>query len=114
MLRRAQQSNHPTKIVVVVANFTSKSSFFYYTLHFKGEEVFGSTKQPANCLRGVNNEFHHPYHVNFSRAQITVIVVQPNVVENVGMQQLPCCYSVYLPLVSQGGLKLKENICVDG
>ncbi len=39
---------------------------------------------------------------------------QPNVVKNVGMQQLPYCSSACLPLVSQSGLELKENICVDG
>jgi hypothetical protein len=30
------------------------------------------------------------------------------------MQQQPCGPNVYSPLVSQGGLELKENICVDG
>jgi hypothetical protein len=30
------------------------------------------------------------------------------------MQELSCCSSAYLPLVSRGGLELKENTCVDG
>jgi hypothetical protein len=30
------------------------------------------------------------------------------------MQKSPSSSSVFLPLVSQGGMELKENICVDG
>jgi hypothetical protein len=82
-------------------------------LHFEGQEVFGSIEQPISYPCGANNDFHRPYHVNFSHAQVTILVVQPNVVENVGMQQLPYCSSAYLPLVSRGGLELKRNICVD-
>jgi hypothetical protein len=52
--------------------------------------------------------------VNLSHPRITVLTAQPNVVENVNMQQSPYYSSVCLPLVSQGGLELKENICVDG
>jgi hypothetical protein len=52
--------------------------------------------------------------VNFSYPQVTVHVVQPNVVKDVGMQQPPCGSSACSPLVFQSGLELKENICVDG
>jgi hypothetical protein len=52
--------------------------------------------------------------VNFSCPQVTILIVQPNVIGNVSMQQPPCGSSDYSPLVSQGGMELKENICVDG
>jgi hypothetical protein len=44
----------------------------------------------------------------------TIPTIQSNIVKNVGMQQLPYGFSACLPLVFQGGLELKENICVDG
>ncbi len=53
-------------LVAVVANFMFGSSFFYCTPHLEGEEVFGSTKQHANCPLDANNDFHRPNHVNFS------------------------------------------------
>jgi hypothetical protein len=52
--------------------------------------------------------------VNFSHPQVTVPTIQPTIIRNVGMQQWPCGYNACSPLVSQGGLELKENICVDG
>jgi hypothetical protein len=68
-----------------MANYMSESSFFRYTLHLKGEEVFGSTKQPADCLPSVNNDFHWLDRVNFFHPQVIIHVVQRNVVMNVGM-----------------------------
>jgi hypothetical protein len=100
--------------MVVVANYTFRSSFFYRTLHLEGEEVFGFAKQPIDYPPSVDNDYHHFDHVDFSHLRVTILIVQPNVVGNEGMQQLPCCSSVWLPLVSRGGLKLKENVCVDG
>jgi hypothetical protein len=44
----------------------------------------------------------------------TIHVTQFDIVGDVGMQQPPFGSNVFLPLVSQGGLELKENICVDG
>jgi hypothetical protein len=34
--------------------------------------------------------------------------------EDVHIQQLPFGFNDLLPLLFQGGLELKENICVDG
>jgi hypothetical protein len=114
LLRKAQQSSDLAKLMVDVVNYTFGSSFFYRTQHLEGEEVFRSTKQPINCPPGANNDSHCHNHVNVSCPQVIVLVVQPNIVKNVGMQQLPCGSSVCLPLVFQSGLELKENIYVDG
>ncbi len=50
----------------------------------------------------------------FLSCKITIPIVQPNIVKDVGMQQPPFGSSVFLPLVFQGGLELKKNIYVDG
>ncbi len=42
-----------------------------------------------------------------------IFALEPNIVDDVHMQQLPFKYSKFLPLVFQGGLELKKNICVD-
>jgi hypothetical protein len=44
LLKKAQRSSDRVKLVAVMANYTSKSSFFYCVPHLEGEEVFGSTK----------------------------------------------------------------------
>ncbi len=110
LLRRAKQYSDIAKLVVDVVNYTSRSSFSYRIPHFEGEEVFRSTKQPVNSPPGANKVFHCHNRVNFSCPQVIVFVVQPNIVKNVGMQQLSCGSSVCLPLVFWGGLELKENI----
>jgi hypothetical protein len=71
--------------VIVVANYTFRFSFFYCTSHLEGEAVFGFAKQLANYPPDANNDSHSPNHVNFSHPQVTVIVVQSNVVGNVNM-----------------------------
>jgi len=114
LLKRAQQSSDLTKLVVDAVNYMSGSFFSYRTPHLEGEEVFRFTKQLVNRLPGANNDFHCHNRVNFSCPQVLVLVVQPNIVKNVGMQQLPYSSNVCLPLVFQGGLELKENIYVDG
>ncbi len=86
-------------LAVDVVNYTSGSSFFYRTPHLEGEKVLRSTKQPVNCPFGANNDFHSHNCVNFSCPQVIVLVVQPNIVKNVGMQQLPCGSGVCLPLI---------------
>jgi hypothetical protein len=68
-----------------MANYTSISSFLYRTLHLEREEVFRFAKQPVNCPLGEDNDFHRPNRVNFFRPQVTILAIQPNVVENVGM-----------------------------
>ncbi len=52
--------------------------------------------------------------MNFFCPQVTVLVAETNIVDDVHMQQLPSSSSKLLPLVFRGGLKLKENICADG
>jgi hypothetical protein len=69
--------------MAVMANYTSRSSFFYCLLHVKGEEVFGSAKRPTNCPPNVNNDSHCHDYVNLSRPQIIVHVAQLNIVRNV-------------------------------
>jgi hypothetical protein len=85
--------------VVDVVNYTFGSSFSYCTPHLEGEEVFRSTKQLVNCPPSANNDSHCHNRVNFSCPQVIVLVVQPNIVKNVSMQQLPWGSSVCLPLV---------------
>jgi hypothetical protein len=71
--------------MALMANYMSGSSFFYYVLHLKGEEVFGSAKQPTDFPPNVNNDSHFHDYVNLSRPQITIHVAQPNIVRNVRM-----------------------------
>jgi hypothetical protein len=96
-----------------MANYTSKSSFTNCLSHLEGEKVFGSSKQPASCPLGANNDSHHLDCVNFSCPHVTVPIVEPNIVDDVHMQQPPFNSSKLLPLVSKGGLKLEKKICVD-
>jgi hypothetical protein len=79
--------------MTVMANYMSRFSFFYYAPHLKGEGVFGSTKQPVDCSLSVDNGYHHLDRVNLFRPQIIIFASQPNVVKNVGVQQLPCSSS---------------------
>jgi hypothetical protein len=44
LLRRVQGWSDTTKLVAVVANYRSGSSFTNCLSHLKGEKVFGSTK----------------------------------------------------------------------
>ncbi len=78
--------------------------------HLEGEEVFGSSKRFADPPLNTNNDSHRLDHVNFSCPWVTIHAVEPNIVNNVHMQQLPSNSSKLLPLVFQSGLELKENI----
>jgi hypothetical protein len=100
--------------MATLANYMFGFSFSYHVLHLAGEEVFGSAKRLVDCPLGANNDYHCLDHVSFFRPRVIVLTTQPNVVGNIGMQQLPCGFSACLPLVFRGGLELKENICVDG
>jgi hypothetical protein len=51
---------------LVVANYTSMSSFTNCLPHLKGKKVFGSTKQLANYCLGIENDSHLHDYVNFS------------------------------------------------
>jgi hypothetical protein len=79
LLKKAQQSNDNVRLVVVGANYMFGFSFSYCVPHFKREEVFGSTKRPANYLLGVDNDFHCLDCMNFSYPRIIVPITQPNV-----------------------------------
>jgi len=46
--------------------------------------------------------------------QVSIPAPKPNIVEDVHVQQLPFSSNDSLPLLSWGGLELKENIYVDG
>jgi hypothetical protein len=61
----AQWSSDPTRLTIVVENYTSRSSFFYCAPHLKGEEVFGFAKRFADYPLGTNNDSHCRDHVNF-------------------------------------------------
>ncbi len=63
--------------MVIVANYTSRSSFTNCLSHLKGEKVFGFAKQPIDYLPGAKEDSHHPHHVNFSRAWVSVLVLNP-------------------------------------
>jgi hypothetical protein len=43
-----------------------------------------------------------------------LFIIEPNIMDNARMQQLPFGPNKLLPLVFQSGLELKENIYVDG
>jgi hypothetical protein len=110
---RIQRLSDPTRLATIVANYTSKSSFTNCLPHLKGEEVFGSSKWPTNCPPSVDNDSHYLDRVNFSSPRIITFAIEPNVMDNVHMQQPPFSSSKLLPLVSWSGLELKEGICVD-
>ncbi len=96
-----------------MANYTFGSSSTNCLPRLKGEEVFGSSQQLVDCPLGINNDSHCPNHVNFSHPWIIVLIAKPNIVNNVHMQQPPSSSSKLLPLVSRGGLELKESVCVN-
>ncbi len=85
MLKWAEQFSDHVELAIVVANYTSKFSFSYYTPHLEGEKIFGFTRQPIDCPLSANNDSHHLDRVSFSHPQVTVHTAQPNVVGNVGM-----------------------------
>jgi hypothetical protein len=79
-----------------------KLSFTNHLSHLKGEEVFGSFKWPYNCPPSVDIDSHHFNCVNFSCSRVIVFAIEPNIVDNVHMQQPPSTSSKLLPLGSQG------------
>ncbi len=114
LLRRTQGLSDHAKLVVIVANYTSRSSFTNHLLHLQGEEVFRFAKWHVDCPLSAIKDSHHPYCVNLSSPQVSIIAIKLDIMEDVQVQQPPFGYSDLLPFLSWGGLKLKENICVDG
>ncbi len=76
--------------------------------------MFGSSKQLANCPLGLDENSHCLDRVNFFRPWESISGLKPDIVEDVHVQQPPSGSNDSLPLLNQGGLELKENICVDG
>jgi hypothetical protein len=113
LLRRAQGLNDLAKLEAIVENFTFGSSFTNFLLHLEGE-VFGFAKWPIDFPSNADKDFHCHDSVNFTYPHISVPAFEPNFVEDVHTQQPPSGSNDSLPLLSRGGLQLKENICVDG
>jgi hypothetical protein len=113
LLRKAWRSSDLVRLVAIMANYMFRSSFTNCLPHLEGEKVFGSSKWLADCPLGANNNSHRPNRVNFFHPQITIPIAEPNEVDDVHKQQLPSSSSKFPHLVFQGGLDLKESICVD-
>ncbi len=113
LLKKARRSNDPIRLVAIVANYMFKSSFTNQLSYLKGKEVFGSSKWLANCPPNPDTNSHHPNFLNFFYPRVTILVIEPNIVDDVHMQQPPFSSNKLLPLGSWSGLELKENICVD-
>jgi len=58
LLKRAQGSNDDVRLVIVVIDYMSRSSFTNHLPQLEGEEVFGSTKRPTNCPPGAGEDSH--------------------------------------------------------
>jgi len=108
LLRKAQGLSDLAKLVAVLANFTTRSSFTNHLPHFEGEKVFGFAKQPVDCPPSRNKHSYHPNHVNFYHPWVFVLIPEPNFMKDVEIQQLPFGFSDLLPLLSQDGLELKK------
>jgi hypothetical protein len=72
-----------------MANYTSEPSFINRLPHLEWKKVLRSSKQFANCPLGADNDSHHPNYVNFSHPRVTIPIVEPNIVDDVHMQQPP-------------------------
>ncbi len=86
LLKRAQGSNDLAKLAIVVANYTSRSSFTNCLPHLKGEKVFGFAKRLIDCLPCVEEDSHCLDHVNFSHPWVFVPTIEPNIVEDIHVQ----------------------------
>ncbi len=87
--RKACKLNDPIRLVVVVANYMSRSSFTNHLLHLKGKEVFGSTKQLVDCPFNEDNDSHYSNCVNFFHRRVIILDDVLNNVKDVCMQQSP-------------------------
>jgi hypothetical protein len=90
LLRRTHNSGDVSKLAPAIANYASKSSFMTWTLHLKGEEVFGSTNRSANFSPRANDELHKPNRINFSCPHVTIFACYPNTVDNLPWVTM-CC-----------------------
>jgi hypothetical protein len=100
LLRRAQGSNDLAKLAIVVANYTSRSSFTNRLPHLERKEVFGFAKRPIDCFLGIDEDSHHLDHLNFSHPWVSIMVVEHDILEDTHIQQLPSSISDLLPFLS--------------
>ncbi len=105
---RPKGRENPARLVVAMAYYMSESSFTNWLLHFKGEEVCGFAKRSINFPPNIDNDSHHPNRVKFFCPRIIVLAVEPNIMDDVRIQQPPFGPSNLLPLVSRGGPKLNK------
>ncbi len=87
------------KLVVVMTNYMSKTSFTNRLLRLEGKKVFGFAKQPIDYPPIAKNDSHHFDYVNFSLPRVTVPTIVPNNVEDVRMQHPPSSSNNLVPLV---------------
>jgi hypothetical protein len=100
LLERVRGLNELATLAITLANYMFGSSFTNCLPHLEGEEVFGSSKQFVDCPLSTDNDSHCHDHVNFSHPRVTIPVVEPNIVNDVQMQQPPSSSNKLLPLVS--------------
>jgi hypothetical protein len=86
-------------------------SFTNCLLHLEGKEVFGSFKRLADFHPSADNDSHYFDLVNLSYPRVIVPTTEPNIVDDIHMQQSPSSSSKLLPLEFRSGLELKENNC---
>jgi hypothetical protein len=100
LLRRAQGSSDLAKIVVIVANYTFGSSFTNRLSHLKRKKMFRFAKRPIDCPPSIDEDSHHLDHVNFFLPWVYVRIIEPDIVQDVHIQQLPSSSNDLLPLLS--------------
>ncbi len=62
--------------------------------------MFGFAKPLVDCPPGTNEHSHRANHVNFSHPWVFVLVLEPNFLKDVHIQQLPFGFSDSLPSLS--------------
>jgi hypothetical protein len=72
LLRKVCGPNDPTRFMVALVNYMSKSSFTNCLLHLEGEKVFGFTKRLVDCPLNENNDSHRPNCVDFSHPRVII------------------------------------------
>ena len=69
-LRQAQQSGRLDKLVDAMETMPEGKEWCTRTLHFEGDEVFGSTARQLNLPLGSQFDSHRPDKMNFSRPRV--------------------------------------------
>jgi hypothetical protein len=100
LLRKAQGSSDLAKIVVIVANYTSGSSYTNRLSHLERKKKFGFAKRPIDCPPSIDENSHHLDHVNFFLPWVYVQIIELDIVQDVHIQKLPSGSNDLLPLLS--------------